>query len=139
MTSIVLAHKICLEPTYKQINYFMKACGTARFAYNWALSQWIAQFKDGQKPSGYSLKKEFNALKETQFPWVYEVSKYACQQPFIFLQNAFNNFFKGHARYPTFKKKGVHDILEAIDISRFGLVLFRSGSFKKFSNRAGYY
>jgi putative transposase len=104
-----MAHKIRLEPTCKQESYFMRACGTARFAYNWALSQWITQYKAGLKPSGYSLKKEFNAIKGTQFPWVYEVTKYACQQPFIFLQKAFNNFFKGHARYPTFKKKGVHD------------------------------
>ena len=54
-------------------------------------------------------KKEFNALKETQFPWVYEVTKYACQQPFIFLQKEFQNFFQKRTKYPRYKKKGQHD------------------------------
>ena len=31
-----LAHKIRLTPTPEQVTYFKKACGTARFVYNWA-------------------------------------------------------------------------------------------------------
>lgn len=40
---------------------------------------------------------------------MYEVTKYAIQQPFIHLQTAFNRFFQGSYRYPQFKKKGHHD------------------------------
>ncbi len=65
--------------------------------------------KPNSEPSGLSLKKEFNAVKRTDFKWTYEVTKYACQQPFIFLQKAFVNFFSGTAEYPRFKKKGIHD------------------------------
>jgi len=89
--------------------YFAKACGIARFAWNWGLAKWKEAYKEGKKPNGLSLKKEFNALKETEFPWVYEVTKYASQQPFINLQRAHNAFFQKRAKYPKFKKKGIHD------------------------------
>ncbi len=55
------------------------------------------------------LKKQFNAIKPIEFPWMYEVTKYASQQAFIHLQTAFNRFFQGSCRYPQFKKKGHHD------------------------------
>ncbi len=55
------------------------------------------------------LKKQFNAITGEEFPWVYEVTKYAAQQPFLHLQTAFRNFFANRARYPRFKRKGVHD------------------------------
>lgn len=109
-----LAHKIRLNPTELDVHYFKKACGVARFTWNWALNEWNKQYQSGKKPNAFSLKKEFNALKKGQFPWIFEVTKYASQQPFIFLGNAFANFFKdrkkpkkaGQFRYPQFKKKG---------------------------------
>ncbi len=107
--SITLTHKICLEPTIKQEQYFRKACGTARFTWNWALNEWQNQLKSGLKPTAFQLKKQFNAIKPTDFPWTYEVTKYASQQPFMFLQMAFKRFFDGTCRYPKFKKKGQRD------------------------------
>lgn len=47
-------------------------------------------YKQGIKKSYLDLKKEFNAIKKEQFPFVYEVSKYATQQPFLNLNLAFN-------------------------------------------------
>ena len=32
-----------------------------------------------------ALKKQFNAIKGEEFPWVYEVTKCAAQQPFLHL------------------------------------------------------
>lgn len=108
-----LAHKIRLNPTNKQTTYFKKACGISRLAWNWGIVNWDAQYKDGLKPSGMSLKKEFNAIKKEDFPFVYEVTKYACQQPFIQLQAAWKKYFtylktkKGpKVGCPKFKKKG---------------------------------
>ena len=105
------AHKIALVTNNKQETYFMKACGIARLAWNWGLARWQEIYQSGAKPSGFSLKKEFNALKRTQFPFVYEaecrpVTKYACQQPFIQLGQAWQRFFKKQAARPRFKKKG---------------------------------
>lgn len=106
---MMLSHKIRLDPTCKQEIYFRKSCGVARFAWNWGLSKWEEGYKSGKKCNGLELKKEFNSLKEKEFPWVYEVTKYACQQPFIYLQNAFQGFFDKRSKYPKYKKKGIHD------------------------------
>lgn len=104
-----LSHKIRLDPTYKQAVYFRKACGIARFAWNWGLAKWEELYKKGENPNALALKKAFNELKDKEFPWVYEVTKYACQQPFIFLGKAFQAFFQKRTKYPKYKKKGIHD------------------------------
>jgi putative transposase len=56
--------------------------------------------------SGFSLVKEFNAIKGTEFPWTSEVSKWAPQKAINNLGDAFGRFFKKTSRYPRFKKKG---------------------------------
>jgi len=40
-----IAHKIRLSPNNKQASYFKKACGTARFAWNWALGAWNESYQ----------------------------------------------------------------------------------------------
>lgn len=72
-----LTHKIRLDPTCKQERYFVQACGVARFTWNWALAEWRRQYKAGEKPNGLKLKKQLNAMKRAEFPWMYEVTKYA--------------------------------------------------------------
>jgi putative transposase len=112
---MILAHKIALDPTNKQATYFARACGVARFAYNWALAEWKKQYEAAKmdsalpKPSQMSLRRQLNAIKREQFPWMLEVTKNAPQMAIIQLGEAFNNFFKKRARYPSFRKKGVHD------------------------------
>jgi transposase len=109
MTAAALTHKIRLDPTGKQQTYFRQACGVARFTWNWALAEWKRQVQAGKNPNALELKKQFNAIKPVQFAWMYDVTKYASQQPFIFLQSAFKRFFNKQSNYPQFKKKGVHD------------------------------
>lgn len=107
-----IAFKTQLFTNNKQATYMAKASGVARFAWNWGLANWNLQykeFKDGKrakKPTGMSLKKELNAVKKAEFPWMYNVTKYASQQPFIFLNRAWSEFFKGNHKRPRFKKKG---------------------------------
>jgi putative transposase len=101
-----IAHKIELKSNRTQETYYRKACGVSRFTWNWALAEWDVQYKAQKKPSGMSLKKEFNAIKQEQFPWTYEVTKYASQQPFLDLQDAWKRFFKKLGGKPKFKKKG---------------------------------
>ncbi|MEA3315465.1 MAG: transposase [Campylobacterota bacterium] len=101
----MIAHKIELKPNKKQITYFQKACGVSRLAWNWGLCNWEKQYKDGLEPSGIALKKEFNSIKKKQFSFVYEVTKYAVQQPFLQLQEAYKRFFKKIGGKPKFKKK----------------------------------
>jgi putative transposase len=101
-----IAHKIQLVPNNKQKTYLLKACGTSRFVWNWALVEWEKQYLQGKKPSGMGLKKEFNAIKKKEFPWTKEVTKYAAQQPFLDLQDAYKRFWKKLSQKPKFKKKG---------------------------------
>jgi len=105
------AHKIRLNPTQEQKQWLLKACGVARFAYNWGLEQWRRQYEAGEKPSAYAIKKQFNAIRREHFPWTCEVTKNAVDTGFLNLDAAFKNFFhrckNGDARkgYPKFKSK----------------------------------
>ena len=109
------AHRIELDPTVAQAIYFAKACGTARFAYNWALERWKKKYAAGEKVSAGILAKEFNALKKSDptLCWVTEVSKNAPQRAIEALGKAFHRFFSKTSRYPTFHKKGCGDSFRA--------------------------
>jgi putative transposase len=128
---MILSHKICLDPTPSQLTYFSKAAGTARFSWNWALAEWDRQRKDGGKPSEKALRRQLNAIKRSEHPWMLEVTKAAPQHAIKNLGHAFHRFFdecdrvkalraKGikakhnpKCQYPTFKKKGHHDSFRA--------------------------
>jgi putative transposase len=102
---MIRAHKIRLHPTSEQANYFARAAGTSRFVWNWALSEWDRQYQAGEKPTAFKLKKQFNAIRRKLFPWTWEVTKNASDQPFLDLGKAFTAFFEGRARRPRFKSK----------------------------------
>lgn len=103
---MILVHRVRLDPNLEQDLYFRRACGTARFAYNWALSEWEKAYAAGEKPNEASLRKLLNSLKAESFPWMLEVTKNAVQQAIKNLGRAFQNFFAKRAKYPTYKKKG---------------------------------
>ena len=104
-----ISHKIELVPNNKQKTYFRKAFGCARLAYNWGIAEWQRRYKEGEKCSFFALNKAFNAIKGEQYPFVYEVSKYACAQSLRNVDRAYKNFFenlkKGKVCYPKFKRK----------------------------------
>src|SRR2546427_2592804 len=102
---MIKAHKIRLHATTEQVVYFAKAAGTTPFVWNWALAEWKRHYEAGEKPTAFKLKKQFNAIRREQFPWTWEVSKNASDQPFLDLGKAFTAFFEGKARRPRFKSK----------------------------------
>ncbi len=112
---MLIAHKITLDLNNCQATYMARAAGTARFAYNWALAEWKRQYEAWKldsklpKPSQAALRRQLNAIKHEQFPWMLEVTKNAPQMAIIQLGDAFKNFFAGRAKYPQFRKKGQHD------------------------------
>ncbi len=112
---MLIAHQIALDPNNAQASHLARAAGTARFAYNWALAEWKRQYEawkadsSSPKPSQAALRRQLNAVKREQFPWMLEVTKNAPQMAIIQLGQAFQNFFAGRARYPQLRKKGVHD------------------------------
>ena len=109
------AHKIALDPNNAQATHFARACGVARFAYNWALAEWTRQYEAWKadnslpKPNQMALRRQLNAIKRSEFPWMLEVTKCAPQLAIMQLGEAFRNFFAKRAKYPKFRKKGIHD------------------------------
>lgn len=124
---MIIGHRIRLDPNNRQATYFARAAGTARFAYNWALAEWQTQYAAWKadnslpKPSQMSLRRQLNAIKREQFPWMLEVTKNAPQMAIIQLGSAFNNFFAGRAEYPRFKKKGKSRDSFSLTNDQFGL------------------
>lgn len=104
-----LTHKIQLLPNNKAKTHFKKAFGCARLAYNWGLAKWKENYENGIKSSRFGLQKEFNAIKKEAYPFVLEVTKFATERPFYYLNLAFQKFFKdlklGKVSYPRFKRK----------------------------------
>ena len=125
---MILGHTIELNPNNKQATYFSKACGVARLAYNWALAEWQKQYEADKNyrdqcqangmeidktklnsPSQFKLRKQLNGIKKQQFSFMAEVTKCSPQEAIIQLGKAFDNFFKGRAKYPQFRRKGTND------------------------------
>ena len=86
-----ITHKIEFKPNKIQITQLRQACGCARFAYNWGLTRWQQLYQEHKKdpnkpkPKALSIKKEFNSIKESSFPWIYDSPKDANQQAFTML------------------------------------------------------
>ncbi len=112
---MLMAHRIALDPNDRQATHLARAAGTARFAWNWALAEWQRQYAAWKadncqpRPSEAALRRQLNAIKREQFPWMLKVTKCAPQMAIIQLGQAFENFFDGRARYPKFRRKGVDD------------------------------
>ena len=87
------SHKIKLNPTKKQIEFFRNSCGVRRFAYNWALNKWKTDYENGIKQSAYSLIKHLTSIKREEFPWMLEVGKCAPQYAIRNLEAAYKKFF----------------------------------------------
>lgn len=83
----------------------------ARFTYNWGLATWQDLYESGLKPNKYLLKKFFNNHVKPEYKWIKEKSicQKITQYAFDQLGNSFDRFFKGQAKYPKFKKKGLND------------------------------
>src|SRR5579859_3220868 len=118
---VTRGYKTELDLNNEQVTACLKHAGSARFAYNWGLKRYEEEYVAGRKtPNAISLHKELNALKQTDYPWMYEVSKCAMQEALRDLQQAYKNFFrrchlkkqgklKGRVGYPhpKTKKKGI--------------------------------
>jgi len=101
---MLLAHKIRIYPNAKQEVGLRKACGAARWAWNWALSEWQKAYGNKEKVNENLLRKKLNSIKKEQYPWLYESTKCAPQQAIINLGKAYQSYFKS---LKTNKKVGI--------------------------------
>lgn len=149
---VTRGYKTELDLNNAQTTACLKHAGAARFAYNWGLRRYEEEYKAGRKtPTAMSLHKELNALKQTDFPWMYEVSKCAPQESLRDLEQAYKHFFrkcklkkigkwKGKCGYPKLKskKKGIGSfrLTGAIHVNEKYVVLPRLGKLRL--KEAGY-
>lgn len=114
---IIRGYKVELDLNDKQITACKQHAGCARFAYNWGLKRRQEVYKTtGHGINAIELHKELNKLKQSEYPWMYKVSKCAPQEALRDLDKAFEYFFRrcqikkqgkynGKVGYPTFKSK----------------------------------
>ncbi len=92
---ILRAFKTEFDLNNRQKTACVRHAGAARFAYNWGLARKQEAFARGDKtPSAIDLHRELNALKKTEFPWMYAVSKCAPQEALRDLDKAYAHFFR---------------------------------------------
>lgn len=104
------AYKYELDLNNVQRTACLKHAGVARWAFNFGLRRKQETYAAGQKtPTAVDLHRELNILKQTEIPWMYEVSKCAPQEALRDLDRAFVNFFEKRSRFPRFKsrKRGI--------------------------------
>jgi putative transposase len=139
---ILRGYKTELDLNNVQKTACARHAGAARVAFNWGLARKIEAYQAGEKtPSAIDLHRELNALKKTEFAWMYGVSKCAPQEALRNLDQAFAHFFRRvkekqagkqvQAGFPKYKSKksglgsfrltGVIHIFEkAIQLPRLG-------------------
>lgn len=139
---ILRAYKTELDLNNVQKTACARHACAARFAFNWGLARKLEAYQAGQKaPSAIDLHRELNALKKTEFAWMYAVSKCAPQEALRNLDQAFAHFFrrvkekqagrKVKAGFPKFKSKkhglgsfrltgAIHIFEQAIQLPRLG-------------------
>jgi putative transposase len=143
MNTIQRAYKTELDLNDWQRTACRKHAGAARWTYNWGLTRKQETYTaTGKSPSAIDLHRELNALKRTDVPWMYEVSKCAPQEALRNLDVAFAHFFRrcqlkkagkfrGKLGYPQrkTKKRGLGSFrltgsivvfLDAIQLPRLG-------------------
>jgi len=92
---VIRGYKTELDLNNAQITACLQHAGAARFAYNWELRRYQEEYTaENRTPTAISLHKELNALKKTDFPWMYDVSKCAPQEALRDLEKAFKHFFR---------------------------------------------
>lgn len=149
---VVRGYKTELDPNNVERTLLLKHAGCARFAYNWGLARSQEMYRTtGKRPSAMELHKELNKLKQTDYPWMYEVSKCAPQEALRDLDTAYKNFFrrvelqkegkwKGKLGFPKPKKRSkaigsfrltgsVHVNADSIQLPRIGSVRLKEQNY----------
>ena len=140
---ITRGYRTELDLNNHQITACKKHAGAARWAWNWGLARKQAVYQESKCWIGaMELHRELNELKQTEIPWMYEVSKAAPQEALRDLDQAFRNFFrrvrlkkegkwKGKLGFPKCKTKrrglgsfrvtgAIHVYEKAIELPRLG-------------------
>jgi putative transposase len=160
MMLVKLGYRTELNVNNEQITACKKHCGASRWAYNYGLRRKQEARAAGlPMPSATQLHREINALKQTDIPWAYEVSKCSFQEGLRDLEDGFKHFFrkcklkkegkwKGKCGYPRYKskKKGLGSARftgsirvypDAIQLPRLGLLKLKEHEYLPMNTKIG--
>lgn len=99
------AFKYRISPNEEQKVLLDKHFGCVRFLYNLALETKSAAYAGNKISLSYNeLSAQLTDLKR-ECEWLREVNSQCLQMTLRNLDNSFQNFFKGRASFPNFKKK----------------------------------
>jgi putative transposase len=104
---IYKAYKFALFPTKEQQTALDIGFGCCRFVYNLCLEKRIHKYKvEKTSCTFYDQCKELAVIKSDQkFEWLRKANAQSLQASIRNLDRAFSNFYKGKAKFPTFKSK----------------------------------
>lgn len=133
-------YKARLYPNAEQQNIFNKTFGSCRFTYNHFLAERVRAYKEDGVSLTYN--KTANMLtilkRKKDYLWLNEVDSMALQEVLRNLDRAYQNFFKGNARFPKFHSKhgkqsyrtrnqgnGIRIVGNAVRIPKVGFVKYK--------------
>lgn len=111
----MIVFKTEIAPNKAQEDLLLRSCGVARWAWNWALGNRIAEYREnGSQSNAMDQSKQITLMKSTpEFAWLNEVCKDAVQYALRDLDRAYVNFYRRikaglglKAGFPKFKAKG---------------------------------
>ena len=133
-------YKARLYPTVKQQNILNRTFGSCRFTYNHFLAVRVRAYKeDGVSLSYNKTASMLTALKQDKdHLWLNGVDSMALQEALRNLDRAYQNFFKGNAKFPKFHSKhskqsyrtrnqsdGIRIVGKTIKVPKVGFVRFK--------------
>jgi transposase len=72
LMEILRAYRAELDPNNTQRTTLLKHAGAARFAWNWGLARRKQEYEEtGRSSNAIEQHRQLNALKKTDFPWLY--------------------------------------------------------------------
>ena len=115
LMEITKGYKAELDPNNVHRTHLLQHAGAARFAWNWGLARRKQEYEEtGRSGNAIEQHRQLNALKPSEFLWMYEVSKCAMQESLRDLDKAYRNFFRRVKNgekpgFPKFKsrKRGI--------------------------------
>jgi len=140
--------KVRIYPTKEQQNTLLKMFGSCRFVYNYFLAERIRSYnEDGVSLSYYKTTNMLTLLKrDKDHFWLNECDSMALQESLRNLDRAYQNFFKGNARFPRFHAKhgrqsyrtrnqsgGIRIVGNTIKVPKVGFVKYKG--LKNFDGR----
>ena len=100
------SYKFRFTPTKEQEEQLAKEFGCARWIWNRSLVEKDYAYKQwGLCLSSHDISRHITQYKKTDYPWLNEASATVLNQKLLDQDKAFDNFFKGRASFPKFKKK----------------------------------